>query len=66
MNPSKPTFIEQLNLMDVPIGTLPESQNAALTAMFWNRSWKNYDKFSRIVYPQMRSDSHIAFAIGKW
>ena len=26
MNPSKPTFIEQLNLMDVPIGTLPESK----------------------------------------
>jgi 2-oxoglutarate ferredoxin oxidoreductase subunit beta len=26
VNPSKPTFIEQLNLMDVPIGTLPESK----------------------------------------
>jgi 2-oxoglutarate ferredoxin oxidoreductase subunit beta len=26
VNPSKPTFIEQLNLMDVAIGTLPESK----------------------------------------
>jgi 2-oxoglutarate ferredoxin oxidoreductase subunit beta len=26
VNPSKPTFLEQLNLVDVPIGTLPESQ----------------------------------------
>ena len=26
VNTTKPTFIEQLNLMDVPIGTLPESQ----------------------------------------
>ncbi|HWU39259.1 MAG TPA: thiamine pyrophosphate-dependent enzyme, partial [Candidatus Acidoferrum sp.] len=26
VNPSKPTFLEQLNLVDAPIGTLPESQ----------------------------------------
>jgi 2-oxoglutarate ferredoxin oxidoreductase subunit beta len=26
VNPSKPTFIEQLNLVDEPIGTLPESK----------------------------------------
>ena len=26
MNPTKPTFIEQLNLMDVPLATLPESK----------------------------------------
>jgi 2-oxoglutarate ferredoxin oxidoreductase subunit beta len=26
VNPSKPTFVEQLNLVDAPIGTLPESQ----------------------------------------
>jgi 2-oxoglutarate ferredoxin oxidoreductase subunit beta len=26
VNPSKPTFIEQLNLMDIPLGTLPESK----------------------------------------
>ena len=26
VNPDKPTFIEQLNLMDVPIGTLPQSK----------------------------------------
>ena len=26
VNPAKPTFIEQLNLVDEPIGTLPESK----------------------------------------
>ena len=26
VNTSKPTFLEQLNLMDEPIGTLPESK----------------------------------------
>jgi 2-oxoglutarate ferredoxin oxidoreductase subunit beta len=26
VNPSKPTFLEQLNLVDAPIGTLPESK----------------------------------------